>query len=143
MANRQRIIDTSLQLKDAGLVAASAAATVSAVAAVIDTGGGYTDGFVWINITAAEVDTGDEKYTIQLQGTNTAAFGGTDIVDLAMFYLGDATQLPGASDLTTGIVTLGFCNEFLGTIYQYIRLYTTVAGTIATGINYEAYLTKN
>lgn len=136
--NRQRIIDTNLVLDTAGLVAASAAGS-----GVIDTGGGYTEGFAWFNITAVEVDTGDELYTISLQGTNTAAFGGTDIVDLCMFRLGDATQLPGASDLTTGIYTLPFCNELLGTVYRYLRIYTTIAGTIATGINLEAYLTKN
>lgn len=135
--NRAKTYDANLSLQTAGLVAASAAGTT-----VVDVGGGFTNGIVVCNITAVEVDTGDELYTISLQGTNTAAFGGTDIVDLCMFKLGDAAVLPGASDLTTGIVTMHFCNEFLSTVYRYLRLYITIAGTIATGINFSAFLTK-
>lgn len=137
MSNFQKTIDTATILKAAGLVAVSAAG-----ATVIDTGGGYTEGKLEFNVTAVEVDTGDELYTIALQGSNTAAFGGTDIVDLCSFQLGDAAVLPGASDLTTGVHVMPFCNTLLGTTYRYLRVYTTVAGTIATGINYEAYISK-
>jgi len=135
--NRQRIYDVLGNLKSAGAITASAAG-----GEVFDTGGGYTDGVMVTNISACEVDTGDELYTIALQGTNTAAFGGADIVDICMFQLGDATQLTGDEDLTTGVIITPFCNNFLGTLYRYLRVYCTIAGTIATGINYSCFLSK-
>jgi hypothetical protein len=35
-----------------------------------------------------------------------------------------------------------FTNEQADVTYRYIRLYTKVAGTIATGINYTAFATE-
>jgi hypothetical protein len=45
-------------------------------------------------------------------------------------------------DTVAGRRELAFCNEVNGTVYRYIRLYTFVAGTIATGINYSARLVQ-
>lgn len=140
--NRQKIFDALCEMKDAGLVAASAAAQVDSADKVFDTGGGWTEGTLVVNVTAAEVDTGDELYTIKLQGTNTAAFGGTDIVDLVTMPLGDAAVLVGDADLGAGRYIMPFYNMLDDTIYQYLRLYTVVAGTIASGINYTAFLSK-
>ena len=137
MGNRQLIYDSELLMNTAGLVAASAAGSE-----VYDTGGGFTEGSLVVDVSAIEVDTGDELYTFSLQGTNTAAFGGTDIVDLAMFLMGDAAVLPGASDLGVGRVVCPFNNLFLDTLYRYLRVYLTIAGTIVTGINYTAFLSK-
>lgn len=137
MGNRQKIYDSELLLNSAGLVAASAAGSE-----VIDTGGGFTDGVIITDVSAIEVDTGDELYTFSLQGTNTAAFGGTDIVDLVMFNMGDAAVLVGDADLGIGRVVTPFRNQFQETVYRYLRIYLTIAGTIVTGINYTCYLSK-
>ena len=43
------------------------------------------------------------------------------------------------ADNATGRYIVPFTNEFNGTNFRYLRLYTIVTGTIATGINYKAY----
>jgi hypothetical protein len=139
--NMGKIYDSGLLMKDAGLVAASAAATVSAVAKVHDTGGGYTEGMLVIDCSACEVASGDEIYTTTLQGGDATGFGG-DIVTLAEIELGDAAVVVGTTDKGVGRYFVPFTNQFGSTVYRYLRVYTTVAGTIATGVNYVAFLSK-
>ncbi len=45
-------------------------------------------------------------------------------------------------DSATGRYILRVHNDVQGTRYRYARVYTTVSGTVATGINYIAYLTR-
>jgi hypothetical protein len=135
--------DAALLLKDAGLVAASAAATVggSAAAAVMDFGTSYVNGTVVIDLTAVEIDTGNEKYEIIVQGSNSSTFA-SGIENLASLDLGAASsgRYNAAQDTTTGRYELLFQNVQNDTQYRYVRLYTFVSGTIATGINYKAFV---
>ena len=72
------------------------------------------------------------------------------VVCLSSLRIGDgstiATELGtgGGVDVddVVGRYYLPFRNEKAGTIYRYLRLYTRVTGTVATGINYVAYVTK-
>lgn len=139
----QFTLDTLLQLKDAGLVAASAAGTVSSAAKIIDVGSAEIEGEVLIDVTAIETGSTDEIYTIMLEGSNSATFA-SGIEDLALLRVGHATALTGGNDTTStvGRYRVPFRNERNGTVYQYLRIYTLVVGTIATGINYTAYLVK-
>ena len=57
---KESMYDTQLVLKDAGLVAASAAATVGGEAAVLDLGGGLVEGKLYIDVSAVEVADDDE-----------------------------------------------------------------------------------
>ena len=99
-------------------------------------------GTLVIDVTALEVATGDEKYTIILQASNSSSFA-SGIVNLGQIELGAATpMLGGAAVCTTGRYLLPFTTNRNGTTYRYLRLYTTVVGTIATGINYVAWLSK-
>jgi len=136
-----RQFDTLLEMKDAGLVAASAAATVGGSAKILDLGEGLVDADLLIEVTAVEVDTGDEIYQIGFQLSSEADFAST-IKEAATLKLGDAAALPGDVDMDAGRYILGVRNEVAGTKYRYARLYTTVAGTIATGINFTARLAK-
>lgn len=142
VGNRSYTFDINMLLKDAGLVAASAAAQVSAAAKVIDLGG--ADPFfavVVIDASAIEVDTGDEKYELMIQGSNSSTFAGAVSAVLAQMTLGHATALAsGLATTTPGRYELPFLNVQNGTIYRYLRMYTKIAGTIATGINYTAFL---
>jgi len=141
--NSQFRNDSDLEVKDAGLIATSAAATVSSVAKVIDTGGGFFEGNVVIDVTAIEIASTNEIYTIILEGSSSATFASV-IAPLAVILLGANAVIVGESDVdsTTGRYILPFRNERDEVVYRYLRLYTVVAGTIATGggINYEAYL---
>jgi hypothetical protein len=126
--------DHATLLKAAGLVAASAAGSV-----ILDLGDGFMEADLVIDVTALEVATGDEIYTISLEGSSVAAMS-SGSVELAKITLGN-NPAPSDADTSTGRHVVPIRNELNGTLYRYVRIYTTVAGTIATGINYSAFLT--
>jgi hypothetical protein len=134
--------DLSTQLKDAGLIAASAAAEVDSSAQIIDLGAGRVDLRAIVDVSAIEIASNDEIYDIVLQVSNSATFA-SGIKNVGQLNLA-ATEVAdgGAADATVGRHELHGCNEVNGTVYRYARLYTVVAGTIATGINYTAWLAK-
>lgn len=141
MARNQKdgSFDYDLRLKDAGLIAADAAATVGGAAKIVDFGGAHrVDGRVIIDVTAIEVASGDESYRIKTQFSSSSTFASA-VIGGPQLHLGDSSVLIGESaDSVVGRYELPFCNEINGTKYQYMRLYTDVGGTIATGINYVA-----
>lgn len=140
--------DDLLELKDAGLVAASAAATVDASAKILDLGAGTVEGDIIIDVSACEVASDDEKYIIGVQLSTSATFASTiyEVLTLPLGSAGTAAgdNLAGDTDMTTGRWVIPFRNEIAGgTPVRYLRLYTTVSGTVATGINYSAYLARD
>jgi hypothetical protein len=143
--NRTFNFDDLLEMKDAGLVAASDAAQVDSKDLILDTGGGFTQGNLILDVTAIEIASNDEIYTIILEGSNSATFA-NGIVPLAVALLGAQEVIVGGTDTdsTTGRYIIPFRNERDGTVYRYLRVYTVVAGAIATGggINYSAFLSK-
>lgn len=144
--NHSAVLDSALQLKDAGLVAATAVSTVGGSDVTIDLGAAeFAQGRVIIDVSAIEVATGDENYTFAVEGATTSAFSAVNV--LASRKLGDATQIAESVDSGTGRYVLHFDNianvsgEYLP--MRYLRLRCTVAGTIATGINYTAWLVRD
>lgn len=137
MANlySQFTYDDSLSLKDAGLVASTTTEST-----ILDIGDGLVDGFLVLDVSAVEVATGDEKYTVHLEGSNVAAMS-SGSVTLANIPLGNLTA-PADAATGTGRFAVPFRNEQNGTVYRYVRVYTLVAGTIATGINFAAFIAK-
>ena len=81
-------------------------------------------------------------YKIALQGSDNSDFSTGDEEDLAILELGAAEVLGGDQDSETGRYIIPFRNERNGTKYRYVRIYTTVSGTVATGINFVAWLGK-
>lgn len=147
--SHDRLLDGALQVKDAGLVAATAVTTVSSSAVTIDLGAAatYQKGALVVDVTACEVASGDELYIIQIQGATDSAF--TTAHQLAVKYLGDSSVTGNAVDTPpTGRHVLYFDNVALtsatdGTAYnalRYLRVRTVASGTIATGINYSAWM---
>lgn len=131
--------DSGLEMKDAGLVASSAAAQVDSADKIINLGDSYVEGALVIDVTAIEVASGNEQYIIGWQLSDSSTFA-SGIYEGASLILGDSTVVGGDADSSTGRYVLRVSNEFNGTIYTYARVYTTVAGTVATGINFSAYL---
>lgn len=135
--------DLELVFKDAGLVAASAAATVGGQAKIIDVGAARFEAVMVIDVSAIEIASNDEEYTIVIQGSNSPSFAsGVEI--LAMTNLGALELRTGdvsdtSVDSVIGRYELPFVNEQADVIYRYLRVYTVVSGTIATGINYRAF----
>lgn len=144
MARQQKdfMFDVNLQLKDAGLVAASAAAQVASAAKILDLGASRVDGRVIIDTTAVESDTGDELYTLILEGSTSKTFASGIVTLGAQLYGHTSTTLESAVSPAVSRREIGFTNEVSGTLYEYVRMYTKVAGTIATGINYIAYVVQ-
>lgn len=138
-----QIFDTLLQLKDAGLVASSAAAEVGGSAKILDLGAGKAEGNVILDVTAVEVASGDEIYTVVCEFSNSASFASGIIAGVSQ-QLGHATPIIGGADTNNGVgrYVVPYTNVVNGTHYQYMRLYTVVAGTIATGVNYSAFIAK-
>lgn len=139
----QRTYDASLLLKAAGLVAASANGST-----ILDVGTGLFEADLVLDVTALEIDSNDESYMVILQGSNNATFSvSTDIIVMGMMLIGDKASTAGAlysaaADDATGRYIVPVRNERNGTTYRYLRIRTVVAGTIATGINYSAFLAK-
>jgi hypothetical protein len=135
------MIDVQHIMKDAGLVAADAAAQVDGADKIVDLGNGLVEGKLIVDVTAIEIADGDEAYRIAIQGSANADFSST-IEELASVELGAAAVLGGDQDSTTGRFQVPFRTEKNGTIYPYVRVYCEVAGTVATGIDFSAYLSR-
>ena len=133
--------DALMLFKDAGAVAASAAATVASAAKVVDVGTGLFKACMILDVSALEIASNDEIFDIVIQGSPDAAFTATGVVELAQLSLSAAEvkRTDCNRDDAEGRYKLYFDNEFDGSLYRYIRVYTVVGGTIATGINYSAY----
>lgn len=139
-----KTFDANLELKDSGNVYASAAATVDGAAKIIDLGAGYVEGDVVIDVTAIEIASNDELYQIGVQVSSSATFASA-IEEVATLELGALEVTHGDIDSAIGRYILPFRNEMQGTVYRYMRLYTTVSGSIANsagGITYSAYAAK-
>lgn len=127
--------DDELSLKDAGLVDTTTTETT-----ILNLGSGLVDGFLVLDVSAVEVASTDEIYLIVLEGSTVEGMA-SGSVSLATIEMGNATA-PADADTGTGRFAVPFRNEQNGTIYPYVRMYTEVAGTIADGINYSAFIAK-
>jgi len=126
--------DGDLLLKAAGLVAASADGSI------LDLGEGLVDGFLVLDVTAVEVASGNEIYTVSLEGSSVAAMTSLSVC-LAKIVLGNlVVPMDGATGI--GRFVVPFRNEQNGVLQRYVRLSTLVAGTIATGVNFTAFIAK-
>lgn len=136
--------DAATILKDAGLVAATGNATVNSTAQILDVGEGRLDGLVVLDVTAIEIGSGDENFKVLLQGSNSPTFA-SGIVNLAFAEFGALATLAGPPSAApaVGRYEVAFTNAVNYTIYRYLRLRIIVAGTIATGINFSAFLAPN
>ena len=135
------IFDAEMEFKDAALVGASAAAEVDSVAKYNDVGTGHFKGCMMIDVSAIEIADNDEIYDIIVQGSPDTSFTAATLVDLASLNLSakEVKRSDSDKDDAIGRFKLYFDNENNATYYQYIRIYTVVAGTITDGINYAAY----
>lgn len=128
--------DSALALKAAGLVAASADGSI------LDLGDGLVEGYVIVDMTACEIATGDEIYTVSLEGSNVSAMTSGSVC-LAKKVFGNLVVPMDAALSAAGRYVIPFRTEEAGTVYRYVRLSTLVAGTIATGINFSAFIAKD
>jgi hypothetical protein len=143
--NHNFVFDSLTELKDAGDVTSSAAATVDSVAKILDLGSSFVSGSVVIDATAIEVATGNEKYEIEWQLSPDADFGTAgNVICAAVLKLGDSSVNGPGADSAAARYVLRVSNEHGETVYRYARLFTRVGGTIdTTGINFSAFLSPD
>lgn len=128
--------DAALSLKAAGLLAASTDGSI------LDLGSGLVDAYLVIDLSACEIATGDEIYTVSLEGSNVADMTSGSVC-LAKKVFGNLVVPMDAALSAPGRYVIPFRNEENGTLYRYVRLSTLVAGTVATGINFSAFIAKD
>ena len=143
--NFNHLIDANGRLKAAGLVGSTADGSD-----IVDLGPGFAAFDVVIAWTACEVATGDERYDIIVQGSNSSSFG-SGVYELVKTSFGDSTVNGDATDTPpSGLLVLSGSNVAITSAtdgntvgpLRYARIRTVVAGTVASGMNYEAWLTK-
>jgi hypothetical protein len=125
--------DNALALKSAGLLAVTTNGTI------LDIGAGFVEADVVIDLTACEIASGDEIYTVSLEGSNVADMSSGSVC-LAKKVFGNLVVPMDTALSAAGRYVVCFHNEENGTLYRYVRLHTLVAGTVATGINYSAFI---
>lgn len=144
-------LDGGLRLKSAGLVASDASGTgLSGGVAYVDLTGGanvYAKFAVVIDWTECEVASGDEVYDIQVFGCAATNFT-TDFL-LTSRKFGDSSVTFQAVDTPPVGRAILFCDNSAHVsasdgnaieLMRYIRLTVDVGGTIATGMNFTAYI---
>ena len=135
------MFDVQHELKDAGLVASNLAGTVDGQAKVVNLGPELVEGKLVIEVSALEIDSNNELYRIKLQGSAAHDFSST-LEDLAILELGAKEVLGGDQDSQTGRYVVPFSNVKGLYAWPYVRLYTEVSGSIGSGINFSAHLTR-
>ena len=152
LRKQSHTFDAELQLKDAGLIAADEnACQVAAADSILDLGAGRCSGTLILNVTACEVDSNNEVYHVCTMFSNSATHA-SGVVAGPTFYLGDAVgiatllnapSVPTDTDNGIGRYEIPFTNVFNNTSYRYMLLSVEVSGTVATGVNFTAYVAKN
>jgi len=128
--------DDALNLRD------SASITVSADGDILDLGLGLVDGFLVIDLVSAEIASGNEIYTISLEGSTVSAMSSTSVC-LAKKVFGNLVVPMDAALSAAGRYVVPFRNEEGGTLYRYVRLSNLIAGTVdTTGIVFGAFIAK-
>lgn len=129
----QFTFDGDLELKAAG------ALTTSTDGDILDLGAGLVDGYLVLDVTAIETGSGNEIYTISLEGSNVAAMTSGSVC-LAKKVFGNLVVPMDAALSAAGRYVVPFRNEENGTTFRYVRLSTLIAGTISTGISFSAFI---
>jgi len=135
--NRKIIWDAEGELKDSYAVTSSAAAQVDSTNKIFDTGGGYTEGKLKLNVTACAAV---GEYFIALQGSDSSTFA-TPVVELCNIQFASAASSRATRAVGAGYYELNWSNDFAGTVYRYLRIYTTVTGASTSNtITYTAQI---
>lgn len=136
--------DRNLAFAEDLTLAASDVVQFAAADVEIDLGSGYYEGVLVVDVSSIETASTDENYTFILEGGTVSGFGSGSIDTLAWKRLEHASSVGtvGAQNVThtAGRYMLHFCNMIDEKMYRYVRLNVIIAGTIATGITFSAWI---
>lgn len=122
-------------------LAASDVVQIGGEDVVLDLGPKRTDCTLVLEIDAIEIASNDEIYTFLVQGAPAASFA-SGVRNLAEANFGATEVLPGgAADSVVGRYHIPFSTDFgPHDDLKYVRLNVLVAGEIATGISFRAWV---
>lgn len=88
------------------------------------------DAMAIFNVTAIDIASGNERYTLKVLVSNDPAFA-SGVFEAAAVGLGKGSSGTPTTlgDSVIGCYEIGFTNQVAGTIYQYAKVYLVVAGT--------------
>ncbi len=104
-------------------------------------GAAATDYICVINVEAIDVSSGNETYTFRVVGSNAADRSDGQVLDMAM--LGHATTITIETRNTAAAdqIIMQFRTQRNFTMFRYLDLHLTVAGTTPS-ITFNAFFTK-
>lgn len=106
--------------------------------------GAEFEGRMLVDVTAIDQTTGDELYSLVLEGSDTSDFSG-NIAQLCVLQLGDEDTMLGNANVDFAGASqrhlVPFTNEKNGVVYRYVRLAFDVNGT-SPSITCTAFLGK-
>jgi hypothetical protein len=127
-------------MNDGDSITASASGTVDSAVVVWDMGSGFVDADLILDVTALDVDDGDETVTVEIVMSDTEI--ATEKYVQTQFQLGDSAVIEGDVDRTTGRYIIPFNNLIEdGNCKRYAHLYFKIAGTL-TAFTATGYFTK-
>lgn len=142
-ALQQRIWDAELEIhRSSNVLTDGQALHIAGTAQEIDTGGGFQEGYLVVDLTTITKQIAGAWYRVTLQGALDSSFASN--TELAQIALGDA-GLPNdwmTEDHGTGVYITPYCNLYGDTIMRYLRGVLQCGGTPGTGITFSAFLTK-
>lgn len=110
---------------------------------IIDLGAGFVEGNIIVDVDSVEIATGNEIYTLSLEGSNVAAMDSGSVCLAKKVFGNLVVPMDGALSTATRYV-IPFRNEEGGTLFRYVRLSALVAGTIdSTGMVFSAFLSAD
>ena len=95
-----KTFDASLVLKDAGAITSSGVCTVDGSAKILDIGGGAMEADIVIDVSAIELETGDERYVIGAQISDSATFA-SGVYEVCALILGSEGTAIATSSAST------------------------------------------
>ncbi len=153
---RGKIIDNLTMLRATAACASSTYCTYDGAApTTIDTGGGFTEGKLVVDVSAVASNwttaASNQQVEFAVRGSNRSSFD-SGYVRLATLRIGRglaaADTLRSGGDYGAsgspgvGRYILPFTNDFCGTIFRYLRCKIIVGGTSSTGQTFSVFMTK-
>jgi len=151
MGDRTYSFDASLMVSDnAAAYTASGFSQVGGADAKLDLGGNQAttpkqqariDAMLVVDVTAIDVASGDEKYNLQVLGSNDTNFGAGNVEMLTEYSLGKGAVRDGVNmlDSLVGRYEIPFCTEQANVKYQFLKVRNTISGTTPS-ISYDAFV---
>jgi hypothetical protein len=139
----QNTLDVATMLHDgAAASTATGNGSVGGSARILDLGTGFVKASLVIDVSAIDVASGDELYTLIVEVSSSATFA-SDVNQAELIRFGDSTTTGQSVDSVVGRYSRTIYNSANGeTPKRYMRIRHVIAGT-SPSITYSAFITNS